>query len=231
MNIGHARLPLVVLLASLTFAATAAAEPILGNWTREAAGGEFQVFQTAPGEYGVRVVRVSSNPCFQPGVNSTHLSGSGLHYSGTVPHTRSNEDCTFVGDGAVRIDLDASGDSGHYHTDPADGYACCASDDTMIRLPSELPALVRDATAGLRARYGALVRSRGRVARAQQFRRLRTASRRARLRVTAFEAVSDADVQLRGCAIDHLAAAEHGARARRAATVRVAIRRLGACAS
>jgi hypothetical protein len=215
--------------ATLTFAAAAAAEPILGNWTRQEAGGEFQVFQTAPGEYGVRVIRVSSNPCFRPGVNSTHLTGSGLHYSGTVPHTRSNEDCTFVGDGRVQIDLDPSGDSGHFHTDPPDGYSCCSADDTMTRVASELPALVGAAADDLRARYGRLIRSHRRTAINRQFHRLRTAAHRARARVTAFHAVSDGDVQLRGCAIDRLSGVEQAARAHQAGRVRSGVRRVRSC--
>lgn len=214
-------------LAALLFVAAADAAPIEGNWEGDN-GALYQFYSTAPGHFGARVLRASSNPCSHPGNTSTELSGSGLHYSGTVPYYRDG-DCAYTGDGSLRIDIEPDGEHAAWHSEPAPGQSCCVVDRRLERVNTRLPRIVRESATLLRRRYRALLRAHRAAAIAHRFRRIRSAARRAERRVGDFNAISDEDVELQGCALDALARVERAATRHRAGRVRSGIRRLRGC--
>jgi hypothetical protein len=211
-RIGPALAALVALLA-LAGPALAAA-PIEGSW-RADSGDLYEFYALGSDRYGMRVTN-GSNPCFPDGDTTTRLSGSGQHYSGTVPYYL-DSDCSFVGDGSLTIDIAAAGDSAAWHSEPPAGTSCCTFDRTLERVApaeSELPGLVRRAETRLEARFAAFDRAAGRRARRRAFRALRNTAHRERGRIAGFDAVSDDDLALQSCAVSALARLERAARAR-----------------
>jgi hypothetical protein len=214
-------------LAALLFVAVADAAPIEGNWESDN-GALYQFYSTGPRHFGLRVLRASSNPCSHVGNTTTRLSGSGLEYSGTIPYYR-DSDCEYTGDGSLRIDIEPDGERATWHSEPAPGQSCCVVDRTLERVNTRLPRIVRESAALLRRRYRALVRAHRATAIAHRFRRIRNAARHAERRVSDFNAISDEDVELRGCAVGALSRVEGAATRHRAGRVRSGIRRLRGC--
>ena len=219
IRIGPAIAALAALLA-LAGPALAAA-PIEGRWHADG-GSDYEFFSTGPDEFGMRVL-ASGNPCFPPGETSTHLSGSGSHYSGTVPYYH-DSDCSFAGDGSLTIDIAADGDTAAWHSEPPPGVSCCTFDRTLERFAppeSALPGLVRRADARIEVKFEAFDRAAGARPRRRAVRAIRHTARRERRRIANFDAVSDDDVALQSCAVSalrHLARAArpgHGAQMQR----------------
>jgi hypothetical protein len=214
VRIGPALAALVALLA-LAGPALAAA-PIEGQW-RADNGDVYEFYARGADQFGMRVVD-GSNPCFPEGETTTRLSGSGVHYSGTVPYYY-DSDCSFAGDGAATFDIDASGDQAAWHSDPPSGVSCCSFDRTFTResgpSSSTLRDVVQDVSDHVDGRVRALHRASGARARRHAFRAVGRTAHRGAGRIAALTAAGDDETTLQDCAVAALGRIERGARAHR----------------
>jgi hypothetical protein len=207
------RRSIAVLLAlsalGVSAAAASAAEPIEGRWSwnnqvadiYSVGNGNFAFsFVVGPNQIG------SCPPAQTPG--NWKLSGSGLHYTGTVSYYGVN-DCSPFGDGSVDVTL-VNQDKGTIATNPPSGVSCCGSSDELTRVADAptvfeggLAAIVNKGLVKIRSGLAAAKNAK-KSRRGARYNAIRSSALATKTAVTRYHVVDDTEATLRTCSLKWL---------------------------